>query len=151
MTPGTGIKYSNHSAVRLGKSLGQYPTWYFSVWNLPPRGHPLQVRGRTLGGSLRESSYTVEIETLNKPLPKSTLGNSSRRFFLITPKTAVSAYWGCYIKFPTRQSSATTRLVGLLYRSHHLVLKKKTTTEDKNPWLNLSHGLEQRRSLAVGS
>ena len=31
MTPGTGIKYSNHSAVRLGKSLGQYPTWYLSL------------------------------------------------------------------------------------------------------------------------
>ena len=31
LTPGTGGKSTNHSAVRLGKSLGQYPTWYLSL------------------------------------------------------------------------------------------------------------------------
>ena len=78
----------------LGKSLGQYPNWYLSVWNPTLCCYPLQVRGRTIGGSLRESSYTVEIETLSKPLPKSTLDKSSHRYKLITPKTVVMAYWG---------------------------------------------------------
>ena len=39
--------------------------------------------------------FTVRIETLSKPSPKGTLGKSSRRYKLITPKTAVWAYWGC--------------------------------------------------------